>query len=196
MTRRITQFAGHNLIALIALFAALGGTSYAALSLPKDSVSTKQVKDRSLKATDFKRGQLPGGPKGDKGDKGDKGEAGASGPQGPQGPAGRNGADGRNGTDAAPSVFATVAYDGSLSRGRGVVSTFHDANGVYFVKMDRNIRECAWIVGYGARNSATTSGGLVSVELQGLDGTDTLTVRTFTAANVPADHDFHLAVIC
>ena len=80
------------LIALVALIIALGGTSYAAISLPKNSVGTKQirkgavtkskirgnaitsskVKNRSLLAKDFKAGQLPAGPKGD------KGEAGAS----------------------------------------------------------------------------------------------------------------------
>ena len=83
MSRRITHFAGQNLIALVALFAALGGTSYAALSLPKDSVSTKQVKDRSLKATDFKRGQLPAGSPGRDGVNGRDGAPGQTGPQGP-----------------------------------------------------------------------------------------------------------------
>jgi hypothetical protein len=83
------------LIALVALIIALGGTSYAAISLPKNSVGTKQirkravtkskirpnaitsskVKNRSLLAKDFKAGQLPAGPKGDKGDKGDAGRS-------------------------------------------------------------------------------------------------------------------------
>jgi hypothetical protein len=82
-----------TLIALVALIIALGGTSYAAISPPKNSVGTKQirkgavtkskiranaitsskVKNRSLLAKDFKAGQLPKGPKGDKGDKGDAG---------------------------------------------------------------------------------------------------------------------------
>ncbi len=44
-----------------------------------DAVTSGKVKNRSLKAIDFKLGQLPAGAagaKGDKGDKGDKGEAG------------------------------------------------------------------------------------------------------------------------
>ena len=91
------------LVALVALVIALGGTSYAAITLPKNSVGTKQirkhavtaskikaravtkskiranavrsskVKDGSLLAKDFKAGQLPAGPKGDKGEKGDAG---------------------------------------------------------------------------------------------------------------------------
>lgn len=76
-------------VACIALVVALGGTSYAAITLPKNSVGAEQlkknaitsakVKDRSLLARDFKRGQLSRGP---------KGETGAQGVAGPAGPAG------------------------------------------------------------------------------------------------------------
>jgi hypothetical protein len=81
------------LVALTALVASLGGNSYAAVTLAKNSVTSKaikdgevkradlaknavgsgQVSDRSLLAGDFKAGQLPAGPQGPKGDKGDKG---------------------------------------------------------------------------------------------------------------------------
>ena len=77
------------MVAFLALLVALGGTSYAAITLPANSVGTKQlkknavtgkkVKNRSLKAIDFATGQLPAGPKGDQG---------AQGIQGPPGPAG------------------------------------------------------------------------------------------------------------
>jgi hypothetical protein len=84
-----------NVMASIAVFLALGGGAYA-LTVPRNSVGPKQlkknavsaskiragavtsvkVKNRSLLATDFKRGALPSGP------------AGPPGPQGPQGLAG------------------------------------------------------------------------------------------------------------
>ncbi len=48
----------------IALLIALGGTGYAATRLPRNSVTTIQVKDFSLLARDFKRGQIPAGPAG------------------------------------------------------------------------------------------------------------------------------------
>jgi hypothetical protein len=87
-------------VALCALFVALGGSSYAALSLPKNSVKARQiasnavgaaeiksgavrsaeVRNGSLLAKDFKAGQLPAGAKGDKGDPGAKGEKGDRGP--------------------------------------------------------------------------------------------------------------------
>jgi hypothetical protein len=90
-----------NVVASIALFVALGGSSYAAIKLPKNSVGTKQlragsvtsakVKNRSLRAVDFKKGQLragPKGPKGDAGPQGPKGDPGSQGPKGDAGPAG------------------------------------------------------------------------------------------------------------
>jgi hypothetical protein len=73
-----------NITSSLALFIALGGTGYAALKLPKNSVHAKQiaagavrsaeVKNHSLKPVDFAK--LPQGPKGDKGDKGDPGTPG------------------------------------------------------------------------------------------------------------------------
>lgn len=83
-------------VALLALFVSLGGTSYAvskigtrqiadnslrSTDLRDNSVQSRDVRNRSLLAKDFKRGQLPAGPKGD---------AGPQGPPGPQGSAAAN----------------------------------------------------------------------------------------------------------
>ena len=80
-------------ISMIALFVALGGASYAAIKLPKNSVGAAQikknavdsnkVKDRSLLATDFKTGQLPRGETGATGAAGQTGATGARGTAGP-----------------------------------------------------------------------------------------------------------------
>jgi hypothetical protein len=97
-------------VACIALAISLGGVSYAASVLPRNSVGTVQVrndaivsskiKNRTLLAGDFKAGQLPAGPRGPKGDvgeRGPKGETGAAGPPGPRGPAGPTGPPGLRG---------------------------------------------------------------------------------------------------
>ena len=84
------------LVAFVALLMAVGGTSYAAITLPANSVGTKQikknavtgakVKNRSLKAVDFALGQLPRGPQGAQGIQGPAGPAGPQGPKGDPGP--------------------------------------------------------------------------------------------------------------
>jgi hypothetical protein len=45
---KLVTFVRHNAIALLALFVALGGTSYAALNLPANSVGSKQIRNRSI----------------------------------------------------------------------------------------------------------------------------------------------------
>ena len=54
-----------DVTATLALVVALGGTSYAAIKLPKNSVTSATVKDRSLLKKDFKPGQLPAGEPGE-----------------------------------------------------------------------------------------------------------------------------------
>ena len=70
-------------IASLALAVALGGTGYAALVLPANSVGTVQVKNGSLLAVDFKKGQIPRGPAGPAGPAGGTGPIGPTGPPGP-----------------------------------------------------------------------------------------------------------------
>ncbi|MCK9249249.1 MAG: collagen-like protein [Solirubrobacteraceae bacterium] len=109
-----------HVMAGVAMFVALGGTSYAAVSLPKNSVGSAQIKNRSVQsvdlknkavtnakvagnaitstkvkdgsllAKDFKSGELPGG---------QQGPAGPQGPQGEKGDKGDPGAPGANGTN-------------------------------------------------------------------------------------------------
>lgn len=50
MLKTLTTFVRNNAIALAALFVALGGTSYAALSLPAGSVGTRQLRNEAVTA--------------------------------------------------------------------------------------------------------------------------------------------------
>ena len=47
-----------NVIALLALFIALGGTSYAVTALPKNSVGTQQLKKNAVTGVKVKNGSL------------------------------------------------------------------------------------------------------------------------------------------
>lgn len=117
ITRQLT-FA--NVVACIALFVALGGASYAALKLPKNSVGTKQlkknavtsakVKNGSLLAQDFKPGQIP---------------AGKTGPQGVTGAAGAPGTG--TGSTATPLPHARVgilSFNEPVPTSSGTMVTF------------------------------------------------------------------------
>jgi hypothetical protein len=80
----------------LALAVALGGTGYAAVVLPANSVGTRQLKNNavnsskvangSLLKADFRAGQIPAGPAGPAGAAGPAGPAGAAGAAGPAGP--------------------------------------------------------------------------------------------------------------
>jgi Collagen triple helix repeat (20 copies) len=120
------MFTYANVMATLAVFVALGGSSYAAVTLSQNSVksghigkgqvrksdvarnaiTSSHVRDGSLLAQDFKSGQLatgaggatgPAGPAGPAGSTGPAGAAGLSGPTGAEGPAGPQGPAGPSG---------------------------------------------------------------------------------------------------
>ena len=117
-------------IAYMALFVAFGGVSYAATTLPRNSVGSAQIKKGQVKTADigrnavtsakvkngsllrgdFKAGQLP---------------AGAQGPAGPAGPAGRDGAPGTAGPqgERGPAGPAGPFVD-TLPSGKSLQGTY------------------------------------------------------------------------
>ena len=123
-----------TVVAYLALFAALGGSAYAAATITgqniKDgSITGKDVRNRSLGTNELsaravsalsgRRGpagpkgdQGPAGPSGATGPRGASGPAGAQGPQGPSGPSGPSGISGwqyvvSDGRSLAPGQFST-----------------------------------------------------------------------------------------
>jgi len=121
-----------TVISLVALFVALGGTSYAAGGCPgaathcpsftgadivDGTLTGRDIADKSLTATDF-RGSVRG-PRGLRGASGAKGDAGAQGPAGPQGPQGPQGSAGAIGTpgpkgDPGPSRTIVRTHDAAV----------------------------------------------------------------------------------
>ncbi len=91
---RLGSYVRRHHVALLALFVALGGTSYAALKLPAGSVGSTQLRKGAVtldKVAVAARRKLRGklGPRGDRGQRGEAGTPGAIGPTGPAvGPAG------------------------------------------------------------------------------------------------------------
>jgi hypothetical protein len=92
-------------LGLIALFVALGGTSYAAVSLPRDSVGVRQLKSGAVTSRALARGSITTG-------KLAVGLAGALAADriGPAGPAGATGPQGPPGAPGATAPFAWGLY--------------------------------------------------------------------------------------
>lgn len=116
---RLRSHVGHHIVGYVALFVALSATSYAAVRLPRNSVTSKEIapaavgsselksnavtsgKVKNLLKSNFKAGELDG-----VGGKGDPGPAGPVGPPGQQGPGGVRGPPGPPG----PAGIAQVQY--------------------------------------------------------------------------------------
>lgn len=141
--RRHLSFA--NVASLSALVFAMGGTGYA-LTIPKNSIGSAQikqsavansdirasavtgakVKNGSLQANDFAANQLPAGPRGLQGLKGDPGTPGAPGATGATGTVGaatvqfeQAAADLANGNNQSYSVFCPAGQQAIAGGGRG-----------------------------------------------------------------------------
>jgi hypothetical protein len=126
-----------TVISLIALFVALGGVSYAAISIPANSVGTKQlknnsvnsskVKDRSLRSRDFAPGQIPKGPSGATGPQGIAGVPGGPGATGTTGATGSTGATGLAGSNGPTGTTGATGATGST--GASAVSILTGSSG-------------------------------------------------------------------
>jgi hypothetical protein len=197
MLKRIARHLGHNVVAYAALAVALGGTSYAAVSLPRNSVGTPQlkanavvsskVKNGSLLRADFKAGQIPAGA---------TGPAGPTGPAGAAGPAGSAGATGATGATgpAGTPLWAVIGSDGSLARGQGVTSTSHVGAGSYDVVFNQDVDKCGYMATIGPSGTGTASGDVDVASLLG--NTKGIYVETRDSGGTLTDRPFHLAVVC
>jgi hypothetical protein len=116
MLRKSIVHLKDNAVGYVALFAALGGTSYAAVrltpgsvtasalkggavthaKLARNSVSGKNVINGTLTSSDFAKGVLTAGTNGAAGSNGSAGGHGTAGTSGPAGPAGAAGANGNS----------------------------------------------------------------------------------------------------
>lgn len=120
-----------NVMATVAVFVALGGSSYAAVTVTgeqiqnnsvaspdlrdnavrgkdirRGTVKSSDIRDSSLRARDFMPGQLKPGARGE------TGAAGAMGPEGPQGAAGPQGEPGPAGADGPAGAPGPAGADG------------------------------------------------------------------------------------
>ena len=168
-----------NVVATLALFIALGGSSYAALSLPRNSVGSAQLRSNAVRSPDVKNRSLQVT------DLSARARASLKGQQGPVGPAGPAGAP-------AAKYFAAVSSAGALVRGNATSGGNAGSTGTYIVGFADRVSSCAFTATLGTTDGSTTPPGRISVrELDGRVG-----VQTYDAAGNAADLPFHVIVAC
>jgi hypothetical protein len=164
------------IVAIVGLVVAMGGTGYAALKLPRNSVGAKQikrnavssakVKDKSPEAGGFADGQLPAGPKGDKGDPGEN----------------------------PVKLWASARANATLVRGSGVKTVGREQGepvGTYLIRFNQPLTACTFVVTQVAGPGA----GEIAVEQYSV--ADTVNVQTATSnASALSDRNFNLIVAC
>lgn len=187
-------------VASVALFAALGGTSYAALSA--NSVTTRTIVNGTIRNEDFKDGTLRGNEfKRDSLGGGAIKEQSLDGSLIPTVNAARR-ADAATAAASADGLArqVVVGADGARSNDRGVVSVTKTATGRYQVIFDRDVAACVPVATLvqgtppaDRPNVAIT--GQIAVAKAG-DNVSAINVATANAGGEYADRGFNLVVSC
>lgn len=192
-------------VALMALLVSLGGTAAAdpgghisallnGKRIKASTITTKQIKNRSLLNVDFKNGQLP---------RGAAGPAGSPGPGGAQGPAGPAGA-------SATALWAVVRENGNLARGSGVTSANRvdnsGNNNQYQIVFNRDVRQCSYQATVASPDSINITTFIIPqmITAAGMSSNDNgVAVNVWDpdsqgvgGFNQYVADDFHLAVFC
>lgn len=179
-----------NATATLALFVALGGTSWAAISLPRNSVGSAQIRTgavgtselrrSAVRSTDIKNGTIRLADVGVSSRAALRGAKGDTGPAGPPGP-------------STTPHFAVVSSSGQLLRGNATSGDHTvSGSGEYVVGFARGVTGCAFTATLGTPDGAAAAAGRITVQQVG----DRVGVRTFDVAGNAADLPFHLIVAC
>jgi hypothetical protein len=193
MRRVRAQLTYANVVASLAMFVALGGTTYAVASLPRNSVGVKQIRTNAVGASELRRGAVRSAELRDRSIRvRDMSFAARSSLRGAPGPPGPVGAAGPPGPPGVP-LSAAVGAGGNVVGGTPGVLTRHDSgSGDYDVRFERDLQGCRALATLsrvapdepqrGEITTATTARGVF--------------VRTRSSSGAPMDLPFHLIVVC
>jgi hypothetical protein len=177
-----------NVASSIALFAALGGSSYAAVTLPRNSVGTKQlragsvtgseIRDRAIRSGDIRNGGVA---------LKDLSRAARTALRGERGPAGPAGA-------SAISYFLESNSGGGRTVGNG--NAAYRGGNEYTVTFPRSVAACALVASPtiipGGLTDQAPPGSTVIVSHVG----DNALVQTYNAQDQPQGLPFSLIAAC
>jgi hypothetical protein len=179
-----------NVASSLALFIALGGTGYAAIKLPRNSVGSAQIRARAVGSSELRSGAVTSRAirRGTiaTSDLSTKARASLRGLQGPMGPAGPAGATFR----------AAVPSGGTVAAGNALRATHQGGTNVYTVDFSRDLAGCIPTATLAAVPSGAgvehPSAGRITVQVSG----SSVVVNTFAADGSQAEQPFDVIVAC
>jgi len=184
-------------VASIALVVALGGVSYAAVAIPKNSVRSAQVVNGSLQQADLSKKTIAAlhGARGEQGPQGIQGAPGAAGAQGQQGIQGIPGPRGDKG-DPATGTFAFGLMPGGFvpAKSSGAVSVDHPGTGFYRVTFNKDITHCVTFA-TTPQNADSFAYAVQTAQ----DSANSVSVETFVLSNgnlTAADRLYYVVAVC
>ena len=176
----------------VAVFIALGGTSYA-LTLPRNSVGSSQIRSRAVGGSELRRDAVRSRHLNDhsvglrdssfaarRALRGERGPAGPSGPPGPMG------------------IAYSVAMNsgGDAVGGNGHIGGHDAGTGAYEVRFNRDMSTCRAVASISRVPGGGTEGpapGEIATSVH----SGGVTVRTYdSASGTPKDLPFHLIAVC
>jgi hypothetical protein len=182
-----------NVTASLALFIALGGTGYAAVTLPRNSVGNAQLRNNAVGPTELRPGAVRSSDIRNRtirvGDLSRKTRSALRipGPQGPTGPAGRD----------AATYRAMITQFGVIAGGNANGQAHQVGTNSYRVQFPSDVAGCTYTATLAAVQNGPTleepPAGRITVQSGG--GANVL-VKTYNAAGDPAEAPFHLIVAC
>jgi hypothetical protein len=164
-------------VALVALFMALGGSAYALVitgaSIRNGTVTGRDIKNRSLSGSDVAHDRLGGG------------------------------AIKESSLGTVPSAaladgltrFAVVTGAGVSARSRGVTSVTRTSEGRYQVIFDRDVRNCAYLATIGDTGAAAPGQGDIATRSLGSNVNGIVVITDNDNGNT-VDRPFHVVVPC
>ena len=179
-----------NVISCLALFIALGGTGYAAITLPRNSVGSAQLRSKSVGTSEMKsnavtsrtikRGSIQTSDMSATARASLRGQAGPAGPAGPPG----------------TTFRAAVPTGGSVAAGNATRATHVGGTNEYTVEFPRDLSGCIATATLATVQSGPTTdqpeAGRITVASAGAS----VVVKTFRADGSPGEQPFNVIVSC
>ena len=179
-----------NVTATLALFVALGGTSYAVSQLPSNSVGSRQIRRGAVGPSELRSSAVSSRSIRDRSvglrDIASPARSALRGAKGDQGPPGAS----------AVAYRAVINSGGSAVRGNATTASHQGGSGLYTIAFDRDVSACVATATLSqAQNGPTVESPPAGRVTVGVDG-PRIAVRTFDADGSVRDLPFSLLVSC